>query len=60
MDKVPLTEYELQNTRPGEAITLAGVMAILVTAIVVVVVWKLYSTSDGSVTLPGGYKFVRS
>ena len=60
MDKIPLTQYELDNTRPGEAITLAGVMAILLTAIVVVVVWKLYSTSDGSVTLPGGYKFVWS
>ena len=60
MDKIPLTQYELENTRPGEAITLAGVMAILVTAIVVVVIWKLYTTNDGSVTLPGGYKFVWS
>jgi len=55
--KIPLTTEELESFHCGEAMTLAAVMAVLVIAIVTVVVYKLYSSGDGLVTLPGGYKF---
>ena len=56
-DKIPLSSYELENIKPGEAITLAAVMAILVIAIVAVAVYKLFQSETGLVQLPGGYKF---
>lgn len=57
MDKIPLMSDELSSIKCGEAITLAAVMSVLVIAIITVVVYKLYSSSDGTVQLPGGYKF---
>ena len=57
MEKVPLTNEELNKIKPGEAITLATVMAILAIAIVSVIVYKLFITGDGKVKLPGGYQF---
>lgn len=57
MDRMPLSSCELESRKCGEAISLAGVMAIMVIAIVTVVIYKLYTSGDGSVQLPGGYKF---
>ncbi len=57
MDRIPLSSCELESTRCGEAISFAAVMAIMVIAIVTVVIYKLYTSGDGAVQLPGGYKF---
>lgn len=52
-----MTEQELQSQVVGEAITLTAVMAILAVAIVSVVVYKLFLSSKGGATIPGGWKF---
>ncbi len=57
MDKVELTDEELASIHVGEAITLAGVMAIIAIAIAAVVVYKLFTSEKGSSAFPGGYKF---
>lgn len=59
VEKIPLTNEELENIRCGEAITLSAVMAVLVISIVAVVVYKLFSSKTGTTSLPGGYKFER-
>ena len=59
MRKIPLSENELESIRPGEAITLAGVLAIMAVAIVAVIVYKLFIKDNGKVKLPGGYSFER-
>ena len=52
-----LTEEELENNKPGEAITVAAVMACLVASIVAVIIYKLFISGTGNVTIPGGFKF---
>lgn len=52
-----LSETELSMIQGGEALTLAAVMAILATAIVAVIVYRLFMSEQGSTTLPGGWKF---
>ena len=52
-----LTDEELANTTSGEAITLTAVMAILATAIISVVVYRLFMSKKGTTTVPGGWKF---
>lgn len=52
-----LKDYELRQHCVGEPITLTAVMAILVTAIVAVVVYRLFFSNAGSATIPGGFKF---
>jgi hypothetical protein len=54
---VELTFNELKEIRPGEAITIGAVMAILVTAIVAVIVYRLFMSNSGNATIPGGFKF---
>lgn len=52
-----LTDEELENTVSGEAITLTAVMAILATAIVAVIAYRLFLSKKGTATVPGGWKF---
>ena len=52
-----LTEQELENEVSGEAITLTAVMAILATAVIAVVAYRLFMSNKGSATVPGGWKF---
>lgn len=52
-----LNNEEMISIKGGEAITLTAVLAILAAAIVAVVVYKLFLSSKGSTTLPGGWKF---
>ena len=59
MRKIPLSENELESIRPGEAITLAGVLAIMAVAIIAVIVYKLFTKDTGKVKLTGGYSFER-
>lgn len=59
MRKIPLTDEELTSTCAGEAITLAGVLAIMSIAIIAVIIYKLFMKETGKVKLPGGYSFER-
>lgn len=52
-----LTDQQLNEVKVGEALTLASVMAVLSIAVVAVVVYRIFKSSKGGVTLPGGYKF---
>ncbi len=52
-----LTDQELSLIKGGEALTISAVMAILATAIVAVIVYRLFMSEEGSTTLPGGWKF---
>lgn len=52
-----LNDVEMQNIKGGEVITITVVMAVLATAIVAVVVYRLFMSSEGSATIPGGFKF---
>ena len=51
-----LTIEEMKNLKGGE-LTVAAVMAVMVAAIVAVIVYRLFMSSEGSTTLPGGFKF---
>ena len=57
MDYKILEDVQMSSIKAGEAITLSAVMAILAAAIVAVVVYKLFMSSEGTTTLPGGFKF---
>lgn len=57
MKETLLTSSELEQVVGGELITITAVMAILVIAIITVVVYKLFTSSEGSTTIPGGFKF---
>lgn len=52
-----LSLEECKNIRPGEAITIAAVMAVVAAAIIAVVIYRLFRSSKGTVTVPGGWKF---
>lgn len=52
-----LNDQELKQITAGEALTLTAIMAILATAIVAVIVYRLFMSEEGSTTLPGGWKF---
>ncbi len=52
-----LSAEQLQNHRVGEGITLAAVMAVVAIAVMAVVVYKLFLSSKGSTSVPGGWKF---
>lgn len=57
MKIVSLNQNELQNHYVGEGITVAAVMAVVLSAIVAVVVYRLFLSGKGGVTIPGGWKF---
>lgn len=52
-----MNEMELKQQVVGEPITLTAVMAVVAAAIVAVIVYRLFLSSKGSVTIPGGWKF---
>ncbi len=52
-----LTAQEMNLIKGGEVITLTAVMAVLATAIIAVVVYRLFMSKEGSATIPGGFKF---
>lgn len=52
-----LTEEELKNEVSGVAISLTAVMAILATAVIAVVVYKMFLSKKGTAQAPGGWKF---
>ena len=52
-----MTLEELENHRVGEAITVTAVMALVCVAVMAVVVYRLFRSGKGGVTVPGGWKF---
>jgi hypothetical protein len=52
-----LNNEELSKIEVGEGLTIAAVAGIIAIAITVVVLYKLFSSSEASASLPGGYKF---
>ena len=52
-----LSEQEMEETVSGEALTLTAVMAVLATAIIAVIVYRMFMSNKGSATVPGGWKF---
>ena len=55
-----MKELSLEETKAivgGEALALATVMAFFATAIVAVICYKLFISTKGSGTIPGGWKF---
>ncbi len=53
-----LNDSEMELIKGGEAISIAAVMAVLAAAVVAVVVYRLFMSSSGSTTFPGGFKFI--
>ena len=52
-----MSQEELQNHQVGEAITLTAVMAIVAVAFMAVVIYRLFRSGKGGVSVPGGWKF---
>lgn len=57
MNAIPLTQTQLEETRPGEALTLATVTLVFTVVILAVVAYKLFVSGKAKLELPGGYKF---
>ena len=57
MKQTLLTEEEMASHYVGEAITVGAVMAIVTVAVMAVVVYRLFRSGKGGVTIPGGWKF---
>ncbi len=51
-----LTIEEIKTLKGGE-LTVAAVLAVMVAAVVAVIIYRLFMSSSGSTTLPGGFKF---
>ncbi|MBO8427190.1 MAG: hypothetical protein IAC58_01360 [Firmicutes bacterium] len=58
MRKIALNDKELNELKVGaDPITLTAVLTVLCTAIVVVLVYKLFTSSEGKTKIPGGWSF---
>lgn len=57
MNYIILSKSEMESHLVGEPITLTAVLAVMAIAVVAVVVYRLFSSSKGTTTLPGGWKF---
>ena len=55
--KKELSLVEQNELITGEAITLTTVIAISAIAILAIVAYKLFTSSKGTTTTPGGWKF---
>jgi hypothetical protein len=53
----PLTEHELPTLSGGEPVSLAAVMAVMIVAISAVIVYRLFMSTTGKATIPGGFQF---
>jgi hypothetical protein len=54
---LPLTNEELSTHVGGEPVSLAAVMAVMIVAISAVIVYRLFMSSTGKATIPGGFHF---
>ena len=52
-----MNEDEMNSHISGAGITLTTVMAILATAVIAVIAYKLFLSKKGTASIPGGWKF---
>ena len=52
-----LSQEELMTLSGGEPVSLAAVMAVMIVAISAVIVYRLFMSSTGKATIPGGFQF---
>ena len=52
-----MNQEEMKNHYVGEAITVTAVMALLTVAVMAVVIYRLFRSGKGGVSVPGGWKF---
>ncbi len=52
-----LSLEELATLEGGEPVSLAAVMAIMIVAISAVIVYRIFMSSSGKATIPGGFQF---
>ena len=57
MQRIQVTDEELDNIVVGEAITIGTIMAILSVAITMVICYRIYKSKSGKTSLPGGFSF---
>ena len=57
MKEIPLTPKQLEEIKVGEAFTMATVLLVFTVVILSVVAYKLFTSPDAKITIPGGYKF---
>lgn len=57
MQGILLSDAELAQVKGGEPLSMTAIMTVLIIAVVVVIVYKLFISTSGSTTLPGGFKF---
>jgi hypothetical protein len=48
---------EMTTLKGGEPVSLAAVMAIMIVAISAVIVYRIFMSSSGKATIPGGFQF---
>lgn len=52
-----LTSQEKNEIVVGEMITITAVMAIMASALMAVIIYKLFISNKGTTVIPGGWKF---
>lgn len=52
-----LNEEELRSEVSGAAFSLTAVMAVLASAVIAVIIYKLFLSKKGTASIPGGWKF---
>ena len=57
MNPIPLSKQECNDIMVGEAFTMATVLLVFTVVILAVVAYKLFTSPDAKITIPGGYKF---
>lgn len=55
---IPISDQEAMQLRgTADPITLTLVLAIMAISVMAMVVWKLFTSNKGKITLPGGFHF---
>ena len=52
-----LTNEQLKSYVVGEGVTIAAIMTVVLAALLAVVIYRLFLSGKGGVTIPGGWKF---
>ncbi len=55
MEDIPQSQW--LHLRGGEPVTLGAVMAVMVIALTAVIVYRLFMSSAGKASIPGGFQF---
>lgn len=57
MQALKMKDEEMKMNEVGAGITLTSVMTILTIGIIAVIAFKLFMSTEGKTTIPGGFKF---